>query len=201
MKLIEKLNNKMEYIFGLIGVIGVVFLLILSIIFYDGYNFYNNTVSSLGKGYGKLMFSIGFIIAGCLAIPFYIRLEKTLRGINETIRRIVIGISIVSCLAIALVGVIPDENFPKSFGIFHGLVAFTSFFGTSFYIGLYSYLMFKHEEYGLLIPIVGLLVLVALFFLLVLMLPIVEWVLTILIFLWISLVIIHKLRYNNENKN
>ena len=195
MKLIEKLNNKMEYIFGLIGIIGVIFFLTLAILFHDSYNFYNNTVSYLGIGYGKPFFSIGFIIAGCLAIPFYIRLERTLRGINETIRRIVTGISIVSCLAIALVGVIPDENFPKSFGIFHGLVAFTSFVGTSFYIGLYSYLMFKHEEYGSLIPIVGLLVLVALFFLFVLMLPIVEWILTILIFGWIILVVIHKLRY------
>jgi len=188
------LKNKMEYTFGLIGILSAIFFVILAIIFDGNYNFLTRTVSSLGNGDGKLFFSIGFIIAGCLGIPFYIKLEKSLIGLNEVVRKVVTGLSIVSCLAIALVGVIPNETFPLLFYYFHGTIAFITFVGTSIYIGLYSYLMYKSNSYNKVIPIVGVLVLIFLFLLLFGFLPIVEWIMTILMFSWIILTIIHNLK-------
>lgn len=185
----------MEYVFGFIGIIVLVIALILAIC-YDGhdYNIFTRTISSLGDYEGRFFFSIGFITAGCLGIPFYIRLERSLKGLNEIVRRIATGVSILACLGIACIGVIPISEFPKSFLLFHGFMAFMAFTFTSVYIGLYSYLMLRNGDYSFIIPILGGAVILALMVLFVTMTPIVEWILFLIMFAWIVLVTINKIR-------
>ncbi len=143
----------MEYFFGLVAVIIWIFFLIWAILLDGDFNFYSRTVSSLATGDGKTVFSIGFIIAGSLCIPFYIKLEKSLKlkVKGENYRRIATALSIVSCMAIGLIGVIPDENFPFEFAVFHNTMAIISFGGTSTYIVLFSISMWLKKEYTLFI--------------------------------------------------
>lgn len=190
-----KTEDKMEYVFGFIGIIVLALALTLAIC-YDGhdYNIFTRSISSLGNYNGRFFFSMGFVTAGCLGIPFYIKLEKSLMGVNEVIRRIATGISILSCLGIALVGVIPIAEFPHSFLLFHGFIAFMAFILSSVYIGLYSYLMLKDGDYSFMIPVLGILSVLALLVLLITMTPVVEWILFGVMFLWILSVTIKKLR-------
>ncbi len=143
----------MEYFFGLAGVIIWIIFLIGAIILDGDYNPFDRTVSSLADGKGKTLFSIGFIIAGSIIIPFYIKLEKSLvlEGKRDIVRRIATAIAIVSCVAIGLIGVIPDENFPVEFAVFHIFMAITSFGGTSLYILFFSMTMWFKKEYNLFI--------------------------------------------------
>ena len=111
-KLKNKLHDKMEYLFGLTGLIIWIILMIGAIILDGNLNPVFRTVSSLADGRGKTLFSIGFIISGSLCIPFYIKLEKSLKIVpkGEGYRKLATVVSIVSCMAIGLIGVIPDEN-------------------------------------------------------------------------------------------
>ncbi len=199
-KLKIKLKNKMEYIFGLAGVIIWIVFLIGAIIHDGDFNPVFRTVSSLADEEGKTLFSIGFIIAGSLCIPFYIKLEKSLKLVanGENYRRIATAVSIVSCMAIGLIGVIPDKNFPLEFAVFHNIMAFISFGGTSAYIVLFSISMRLKKEYNLFIHFLGVLVVIFFGLLLVLRLAIVEWILTILILVWIFSTIVHSLMSKEE---
>jgi len=102
-------------------------------------------------------------------------------------------------VAIALIGVIPDENFPVQFNYFHGTAAAISFIGTSAYIAFFSISMILHEKYKLWIPILGLIVIILLISL-ISMIPFVEWLLTISIFTWIFATIIHNIFFTEDEK-
>ena len=190
----------MEYLFGLAGAIISIIFLIAAIIYDGDYNPLFRTVSSLADGDGKTLFSIGFIIAGSLCIPFYIKLEKSLvlKGKKDIIRRIATAIAIVSCVAIGLIGVIPDANFPVEFAAFHIIMFLISFGGTSIYIGFFSFTMWLDPKYNLFIPILGLLEIITLGFYAFSGYAIIEWILTILIYIWIFSTIVHSLRSKEE---
>ncbi len=191
----DKLKNKMECIFGFIGVIIAGGLVITAAFLTPGYNPIEYTVSSLGLGIAKSLFSIGFVIGGSLGIPFYIYLEKNaLKGINEIIRRIATGISIFTCVCIALVGIIPDETYIELFILFHGFVMVVAFFGSVAYIALFSFLMFQDPKsyFHKYHPYLGFLIVAVLIGLCISLLqPLVEWILTVLIMVWIFLTALH----------
>ena len=137
-----KLKYKLECLIGFFGIIFSSIFLFLAAIITPGYSPFLNTVSSLGRGIAKSLYSIAFVIAGTSGIPFYIYLERELVNVNENIRRFATGASIFTCICIALVGIIPDETYVAAFVAFHGFVAATAFIGSSLYIVLYSYLMY-----------------------------------------------------------
>ncbi|MFX1370290.1 MAG: DUF998 domain-containing protein [Promethearchaeota archaeon] len=181
----------MECLLAFFGIILAGFLVIFAACITPGYNPLKNTVSSLGNGSAKSFFSMGFVIGGSIIIPFYIFLEKkALLGINEINRKIATGISIITCVCIALVGVRPDDTYPLFFKGIHIFAAIIAFGGSVIYISLFSYLMFKdinhnfqkyHAYLGFLI-----LAIFIIFFISGLQ-PIIEWTLTILIMVWILL--------------
>ncbi|MBY9014653.1 MAG: DUF998 domain-containing protein [Candidatus Lokiarchaeota archaeon] len=202
-----KIEHKMESIFGLLGIIIASIFIVTAAILTPNYNPLLNTVSSLGEGVAKTLFSIGFVIAGSLGIPFYIQLERELINIKESIRRLATGISIFSCVCIGLVGIIPDKSYLDLFFAFHYFVAFVSFAGTSVYIGLYSFLMYmggssisytgpKFKRY---LSYLGLVINIVFFVLLISFQPIVEWILTILILIWILITSIQMLSFKFFN--
>ena len=94
-------------------------------------------------------------------------------------------------MAIRLIGVIPDVNFPLEFAVFHNTMAIISFGGTSTYIVLFSISMRLKNVYNLFIHILGILV-VIFFFLFFTGIPIIEWILTLLILVWIFTTIIYS---------
>jgi hypothetical protein len=184
--------SKIECYFGLIGVVINLIIIIVAAIITPGYNPFFDTVSSLGEGTARTLFSIGFVIGGSLSIPFILYLEKTLRGINDFLRRIATSIAIITSLCIALVAILPDPLNPEFFQIFHSIVAFTGFIGSVVYICLYSGLMLKSGHYTFLHVVIGFAT--GLNFLLLLLTdlnPLVEWILTINIQAWIIYVAIN----------
>ena len=177
--------SKIECYFGLIGTLIAIVLISVSAILTPNYNPLENTVSSLGSGISKTLFSIGFVCSGCLGIPFLLYLEKTLIGINEFVRRIATGVAIISSLSIALVGILPDPEYPETFLIFHGIIAFNAFVGSVIYICLYSYLMLKSSDYKPYHVIIGFTSALDLLLLAITQFnPLVEWILTINIMAW-----------------
>ena len=203
----QKIGHKMESMFGLLGVIIALSFILTAAVLTPGYNPLLNTVSSLGEGVAKTLFSIGFVIAGSLGIPFFIQLERELINIKESIRRLATGVSIFSCVCVALVGIIPDKSYLDLFFAFHYFVAVVSFAGTSAYIGLYSFLMYmggssisysgpKFKRYLSYLGMVIVIVFLLLFFTLQ---PIVEWILTLLILIWIFIASIQMLSFKFFN--
>lgn len=199
----KKLESKMEVLFGLIGIIFMVIFLPLTAILTPGYTPLEKTVSSLSGGIMKTLFSICFVVAGSLLIPFYIYLERELVNIKENIRRLATGVSIFTCVCIALVGIIPDETHGEFFIAFHSFVAAVSFVGSSIYIVLYSILMYyvpkskmyhgpKFKKY---LAFYGFFIGFLLIILLVTLNPLIEWILTMLIAFWIIITAIQCISY------
>ena len=177
--------SKIECYFGLSGTMINLIIIIIAAIITPGYNPFFDTVSSLGEGTAKTLFSIGFVIGGSLSIPFILYLEKTLRGINEFLRRIATSVAIITSLSIALVAILPDPYNPEFFKIFHSMVAFTGFIGAVVYICLYSGLMLKSGHYTFLHVIIGFATGINFLLLLITHLdPLIEWILTINIQVW-----------------
>lgn len=203
----KKLESKMEVLFGLIGIIFLVIFLPITAIMTPGYTPLENTVSSLGKGIMKTLFSICFVVAGSLLIPFYIYLERELVNIKENIRRLATGVSIFTCVCIALVGIIPDETHLEFFIAFHGFVAAVSFIGSSIYIVLYSILMYyvpkakmyQGPEFQKYLAFFGFFIGFLLIILLVTLNPLIEWILTTLIAFWIIITAIQCISYKFFN--
>ena len=184
-------EDKMECLFGFVGMIIGCFLVIFAAFITPGYNPIENTVSSLGNGSAKSFFSMGFVIGGSICIPFYIYLEKrALSGINETTRKIATGISIITCVCVALVGVRPDDTYPNFFKAIHIIAFIIAFGGSVAYISLFSYLMLKDAKHNFqkYHAYLGFLILGTFISLFISLLqPIIEWILTILIMAWILL--------------
>ncbi len=197
-----KLKYKLECLMGFFGVVFSAFVLFLAVILTPGYNIFEDTVSSLGNGIAKSLFSIAFVIGGSSGIPFYIYLERELININDNVRRFATVISIVTCVCIALVGIIPDETYHELFIIFHNFVAFFSFIGSGLYIGLFSILMlistrtedFIGVYFHRLIAYLGFFTSGLVVVLFIVPIPIIEWTLTISILCWIMLTSIYLIR-------
>ena len=193
-------ESRMEVLFGFIGALFVLVGLLLTAFLTPGFTPLIYTISSLGEGNARSLFSISFVVAGCLLIPFYIYLKKELIAIEEHIRKLATGIAIFSNMCIALVGIIPNETFdPVAFYTFHGVVAAVSFIGTSIYIVLYSILMYKGPQslmykgpsFKRYLAYLGFIVGFMLVLFLVTFKPIIEWVLALLTVSWIFLVFLY----------
>ena len=81
-------ESRMEVLFGFFGALFILIILPITILLTPGYSPLEMTVSMLGEGEAKTLFSIGFVVCGSLLIPFYIYLERELVNIQENIRRL-----------------------------------------------------------------------------------------------------------------
>ena len=191
--MVLKRESRMEVIFGLSGALFMAVMLPLTASITPGYNPLIHTVSTLGLMEAKSLFSIAFVVTGSLLIPFYIYLERELVNINEHLRRIATGVAIFTNMCIALVGIIPDETYIAAFLAFHSFVAATAFIGSSLYIVLYSYLMYlvpkslmyEGPVFKKYLAFYGFFIGIMLIILIFAFNPLVEWILAILILIWI----------------
>lgn len=201
--MVLKTESRMEVLFGLAGALFMAVMLPLTAFITPEYTPLKHTVSTLGLMEAKSLFSIAFVVTGSLLIPFYIYLEKELVNINENLRRLATGIAIFTNMCIALVGIIPDETYIAAFVAFHGFVASTAFIGSSLYIVLYSYLMYqvpklamyKGPAFKKYLAFYGFFIGIMLIFLLILFNPLVEWILSMLILIWIIITAIQCISY------
>ena len=200
-------KNKLESMFGLVGITISSILLLMAVLLTPGYNPLEDTVSSLALGPAKSLFSIAFVIGGSMGIPFYIYLERELSNLNEIVRRIATAMSIITCVCIALVGIIPDETYIEIFRIFHSTVAFFSFISSATYIGLFSILMYLSSKetqisrisFRKYHAILGFIIVGVLIILLITLHPFLEWIMTVLILAWIFITSIYVFIYKFIN--
>lgn len=202
-----KLGYRLECYFGLIGALILVSCVIVAAFLTPGYDPRVDTVSSLGYGIAKSLFSIGFVIGGSLGIPFFIYLERELENIKEVVRRLATGVSILTSTCVALVGIIPDETYIEIFLVFHVFVASIAFIGSGIYITLYSYLMYKAPKTKLyagpkfkkVLAYYGFCINIPVVLFMVSWSAIIEWFLFFLIFTWViaSALTLLKFRYFN----
>ncbi len=205
--MVLKTESRMEVLFGLAGALFMAVMLPLTASLTPGYSPLKYTVSTLGLMKAKSLFSIAFVVTGSLLIPFYIYLERELVNINESLRRLATGIAIFSNMCIALVGIIPDETYIAAFVAFHSFVATTSFTGSSFYIVLYSYLMYqvpkstmyKGPAFKKYLAYYGFFIGIMFIILLIVFKPLIEWILTILILIWIIITATQCISYKFFN--
>jgi hypothetical membrane protein len=186
--------SKIECYFGLLGTLITIVFIVMAAFLTPNYNPLVNSVSSLGHGIAKTLFSIAFVTGGSLGIPFILYLEKSLVNINEFIRRSATIIAISGSTSIALVGILPDPDYLDLFRAFHAFVAFNAFIGTIICICLYSYLMLKSGEYKKYHVIIGFTTGLELILLLFTLNPLIEWILTINIAAWTILTSIKLIR-------
>jgi len=188
-------ESKMEVLFGFFGALFILIILIITIFLTPGYSPVTDTISMLGMKVAQSLFSIGFVVAGSLLIPFYIYLKNELVYLEDNIRRIATGIAIFSNMCIALVGIIPpaDAAFMDAFQVFHNFVAVVSFVGSSIYIVLYSILMYlgpkstmyKGPEFKKYLAYYGFFIGILLVLLIITINPLIEWIFAISILIWI----------------
>jgi hypothetical protein len=188
-------ESRMEVLFGFFGALFILVILIITMIATPGYSPLTDTISMLGMDVAQSLFSIGFVVAGSLLIPFYIYLKNELVYLENNIRKIATGVAIFTNMCIALVGIIPpaDAAYMDAFQMFHNFVASVSFIGSSIYIVLYSMLiylgprstMYKGPEFKRYLAYYGFTVGILLVLLLITLNPLIEWILGFSILIWI----------------
>ena len=203
------LDRNMEIIFTMIGAIFVITIIIIAAILTwidSGYSPMTHTISELGYYRYKTLFSIGMVAAGCLLIPFFIKLERELVNIKENLRILATGISLFTSVCTSMVGIIPDLEYLNEFLIFHIIVAAVAFAGGGTYILLYSILMYKgHQspmykgpQFKRYMSYYGFGVFILLIVLLIVLHPLVEWLLFLNILTWnfITAFFLRKYRFS-----
>jgi hypothetical protein len=203
-------ESRMEVLFGFFGALFILVMLPIAAFLTEdpelpgGYTPLRDTISTLGMYNARTLFSIGFVVAGSLLIPFYIYLKNELLYLEKNLRKIATGAAIFSNMCIALVGIVPDTNFPGAFLGFHAFVAGVGFIGSSIYIVLYSALMYigprdamyKGPTFKKYLSFYGFLIgFVLIVFLLNPFNSLVEWILAILILVWILITAVQCLSF------
>ena len=199
----ETVNRRLECYFALFGAIIGGTLLVLAAFLTPGYDPRFNTISSLGEGVAKSLFSITFVLFGASAIPFFMYLERELKGISDTLRSFATGIAIFTSMCICMVGIIPDETYPDLFLYFHLFSAGVAFVGSCIYITLYSVLMYfgpreklyKGKEFKKILSFYGFSINIVLVLLIVTLQPIIEWILFLCVASWLIATAITLMEY------
>lgn len=200
-------SRRMECYFSIFGAVVGGILLVLSAVFTPGYDPRLYTISSLGEGVAKSLFSIAFVVFGTSSIPFFMYLERELTDIKDSLRKLATAVSIFTGMCIAMVGIIPDETYPELFIAFHLFAAGVAFAGSTLYITLYSILMYygpksklyKGKHFKKYLSFYGFSINIILILLLITLQPIIEWILFLTISSWLVLTAITLLEYRFFN--
>ena len=203
----ERVTRRMECYFGLYGSIFAGTFLFLAAIFTPGYDPRTMTISSLGFGVAKSLFSIAFVSFGLFLIPFFVYLQRELVNINEKLRKFTGGAAIFTSICIAMVGIIPDETYFDIFILFHGFVAVVAFLGSDIFIGLYSILMYigpksklyTGHKFKRRLAYFGFSVNIPLILLIITRSPMMEWILFIFTIAWFFLTALSLMKYRFFN--
>jgi len=200
-------SRRMECYFTLLAYTIGVILLVIAAIFTPGYDPRIHTISSLGYGVAKSLFSIAFVLFGSSSIPFFFYLERELVNIKEKIRKLATLLSIFTSICIAMVGIIPDETYHDIFIVFHLFAAAFAFVGSCIYITLYSILIYYRpkstmatgHEFKRNLAYLGFCINIPLVLLAITLSPLIEWILFIVIFAWITMAVLTLLKFRFFN--
>jgi len=175
-------------IYGLIS-FGISFIThLLGVLMYPSYDMTHMAISALSDGYGGLIYRIGLILTGIIALPFCAFLGTTFNknSTNEPVRKIALSGSFVYCISLMFIGYFWGPNLVVSF--LHGLFAFIAWVDGLIFIGFFSMLMFKDSNYTRAIGVFGFCVAGTFLLHLLVLSSITQWIMTLSIMLWVWVV-------------
>lgn len=182
----KKINNSFPgSIFGLFSFGISLFTHLIGVLLYPNYDMTSMAISSLGDGYGGIIYRVGLILTGIIGIPFCVYLGKSFDNgdTKELIRKLALIGSIIYCVSLTFVGYFWGNNILVS--IIHGLCAFLCWVDGLIFIGLFSILMLKDERFPKSIAFFGF-VIAGMFLLhLIVLSSITQWIMTLSIMLWV----------------
>jgi len=183
-KLLEKVHGG---IYAMISMAVGVSLIFIAMSQFPGYNMVDYYVSELGAGPGLSgpIFNIGLILAGIIAIPFFVHLGRILKqeGIYDIVRKLAVGISIIACICLSIVGCFPATSGLSL--VLHYYFAMGFFFSGLLFCFLFSVLMFKESKYSNIQVIIGCFVAITFAIFLILKYPLPEWIVFFSIVFWV----------------
>ena len=147
-KILEKIPG---WVFGVLAALIGIVCDIIAVLSYPDYDWTTQVVSELGVGSTAYIFNFGsLIIPGLLAIPFVIYIGKAFENenVNERIRKTTLIVSIVYCIACALIGVFPSIPGQKIIIFIHGLSALTCWLGGLLFLILLSIQIPKNPTFS-----------------------------------------------------
>lgn len=167
-------------------VIGLLFN-IIALILFPNYNFLLNMISELGVGPGGIFFNLGLILAGILAIPFFIYFGRVLRSNNssDSLEKSAVTTSIISCVSFSLIGCFPAIQNNNIVLFFHGTFTLINWICEILYLTLFSILILKSSKFSKLQAFHGFIGIGVIGFNLFTWWPITEWTVTFIITSWI----------------
>ena len=183
-KLLEKVHGG---IYAIISMAFGVSLIFIAMSQFPGYNMVEYYISNLGAGPGLSgpLFNIGLILAGIIAIPFFVHLGRILKqeGIYDIVRKLAVGISVIGCVCLSIVGC-----FPATHGfslLMHYYFAMGFFFSGLLFCFLFSVIMYKDSKYSKIQVLIGFFVAVTFAFFLIVKDPLPEWIVFFSIVFWV----------------
>ncbi len=201
----KKINNFIDKVFNLAsgGIYGLISMAIgVSFIFIamsqsPGFNIAEDTVSSLGivPRFGGILFNIGLILAGIIAIPFFLYLGRSLKrdGFIDIIRILAVIISIIACISLSMVGCFPAYS--GLYSIFHRIFALIFFFTGLIFCILFSFVMWVDPNFSKLQAITRFIVAAIFAIFLITRTALTEWAVFFAIIFWVienSIYILYK---------
>lgn len=135
--------------FGILAMISGVILIFWAMGINGSYNLALQHISELGIGPGGsgIVFDLGLISAGALAIPFFIGLGKILdrEATNQRVRKRTVNCSILACVSLIGTGLFPMHD---TLLIPHFIFAFLFFINGLLFCVQFSYLMAKDDRFS-----------------------------------------------------
>lgn len=192
----EFTNHVFGPLFGLISVIIYFSGIIVAFILYSGFDF-NKMISWLGEenSPGAIFFNLGVILSGIFAVPLYIHIDQRLRkeGGNNNLKRISISSALISCMLFSLIGFFPSSLYNLLSYYLHGIFFLCCLITAISYLLVYSFLFFHSKLFHRSLSYLGFLVISVIILFLFTWTPLIEWIMTFLIGLWILSVSIYLL--------
>ncbi|TFG30396.1 MAG: DUF998 domain-containing protein [Promethearchaeota archaeon] len=172
---------------------------LLALLLFPDFDFTKNMISDLGVGPGAFFFKLGIILSGIVCIPFYVAFVRSLKinGIYEKTRTSSLIIFYIANTAYILIGIFPSDPSNYQIYLMHGIFAFIWVLATILFLLLFSFLMVKNKKFTNLPVYVSIFLIGCLILFLFTWVPIVEWILSLVVFIWFattsSYLIYHKL--------
>lgn len=135
------------YVFGLAAFTAGLLGDIIALLTTPEYIWWKYSISVLGDLSGGTL-RTGLIISGLLAIPFFIYFGRSIKdeNVNETLRKLALGVGIFSSICIVLTGSFSGVNdFIRSL---HGLFALCGWLGNGAIFFLFSLAMSKNTNFS-----------------------------------------------------
>jgi len=174
--------------FGLLSVSFAFVGILTSFLTFPGYNIVFCDVSYLAAGPLGFIFNLGLIISGVVAIPFhfYMNTLAVNDSINPRLRKFALSLSLVSSLALSLIGFFPVLTDNIIVLLIHGILALLTFGGITIYCFLYGIFFIKIAKFSILHSYLSFLVSAIFIFYFINRWSLVEWIGVGSIMVWIT---------------